>query len=1493
MAYIVYKDNTSHYVFAQRIGTASEINPNRIIENQPSYVISAIKEQVRLASPLNINLSAQHTSLDGITLNNGDRVLLVGQTSPKENGMYFWDAGHRMFFRAQDCFELKAGMLIMVEEGLSLADSLFFLATNNPIVVDETPLSFAQITGGVHALTHIYGASDPIDGDRLGIDWVPSNYTPDTSSPLVSAPEHLAAHLAGIDDKLAPGAIPHALTHLQGAVDVIDGDKLDITFIPSNYTRDISPPEVDTVTQLTAHLAGIDDKLVPGGILHASTHIQGAVDVIDGDKLEITYVPTHYVRDITPPEVDDVTQLTAHLAGIDDAIASASEDLQGTLVLGNITGGSDIVLSFGDALTAPEAVTLTIRTPDVTGVDDGGSISLLAGDGGGGGEGGPINVIAGDGDSNIGGNVLLRSGGGGDASTGGNSSLEGGLGGTTSGAGGNASVRGGSGGAPDGDGGDVRLIVGSAAGAGSDGIVDITGNVEVAGDVGVTGDMSVSGKLTVTGLIDPTGVIFDEATAPSTGSAKAALFISDGSSGLTKNKLYYRPELDGTPERFTAPPTSTALARVDPNSSDAVDDTDLTTAFITVQAAVDACPVDGTVLIYPKGTPYDETVYVRKNLHLLGMTGKRSDGSADVVSIVPTANRPALFVTNATLASAAVLGARQVGLWDANYATDLVLDPAVTVDRVDVSNLYLGCPSTYHSIAAVGVDDGTLFLSDGLYIGGVKLDQSAYFRNAGEVRAADCSWANLSYARNLDYGWFERCTFRLDAYYDPAEPEPAGGHTYYLISQCNLTGQLFGSKSAEFRLKDNYLEAGWSFSDNVVVLSYANRNYGSATFGEAVYWRGYMDVFNGAMTFLTGGTNTYCELRGGWVYTTPTDSASRFGWKAGASANAASISPFITKEGVGQINGLAEKVTPVAADILVLEDSAASYAKKKVQVGNLPGGSGTDPDAIHDNVAGEIAAVALKATPVSADLLLIEDSAAANAKKRVTVGSLPGGAVPTLSSVLAAGNTTGVTSIVMSAGTWIQSAAGNILELQATNSPSGFDGADLTATAGNAGLGGYDGGDVVLTPGLGSAGGTRHGKIVAANWLELFEAQLLLGTAPPTGANVGALFVDSADNLLKYRAQSNGTVYDLTAVGGAGSDTTAIHDNQSGEIAAVALKATPVSADLLLIEDSADSNNKKRVTVGSLPGGSGTDPDAIHDNVSGEISLVTEKVTPVSADLILIEDSAASNAKKRVQIGNLPGGSGTDPDAIHDNVAGEIAAVALKATPVSADLLLIEDSADSNNKKRVTVGSLPGGSGTDPDAIHDNVSGEISAITEKVAPVNADLLLIEDSADSNSKRRVQLGNIPTSVAPATSWGRCGLSGVSIQYSLTVPFSTAVPWYQYSNSTVKGAPYVTYGTAASDAWLEIGASGGGRYMLQAFGKMLWIGDANALDVTFSINGVRTGRLGVWRWSGTTVLSLVDFETLVSGDKIRVEFYNRSLANNGSVTGGMNMVIERME
>lgn len=193
-----------------------------------------------------------------------------------------------------------------------------------------------------------------------------------------------------------------------------------------------------------------------------------------------------------------------------------------------------------------------------------------------------------------------------------------------------------------------------------------------------------------------------------------------------------------------------------------------------------------------------------------------------------------------------------------------------------------------------------------------------------------------------------------------------------------------------------------------------------------------------------------------------------------------------------------------------------------------------------------------------------------------------------------------------------------------------------------------------------------------------------------------------------------------------------------------------------------------------------TDTDAIHDNVAGEISVVTEKVTPVSGDFLLIEDSAAANAKKRVQIGNLPdigenntasnvsvGGvgvfkqkTGVDLEFRGVNAASSKAIVVLDAANNEIDIDVADASATQagaielatqaevdtgTDAVRAVVPSTLAGTtvaGIDSTAIHDNVASEISVVTEKVAPVSGDFLLIEDSAVANVKKRVQVGNLP-------------------------------------------------------------------------------------------------------------------------------------------------------
>jgi hypothetical protein len=60
---------------------------------------------------------------------------------------------------------------------------------------------------------------------------------------------------------------------------------------------------------------------------HASSHITGGGDEIDGDKLDVDWNPTNYTPATTPTEADSVDNLTAHLYGIDQALANLGGDI--------------------------------------------------------------------------------------------------------------------------------------------------------------------------------------------------------------------------------------------------------------------------------------------------------------------------------------------------------------------------------------------------------------------------------------------------------------------------------------------------------------------------------------------------------------------------------------------------------------------------------------------------------------------------------------------------------------------------------------------------------------------------------------------------------------------------------------------------------------------------------------------------------------------------------------------------------------------------------------------------------------------------------------------------------------------------------------------------------------------------------------------------------------------------------------------------------------
>lgn len=102
----------------------------------------------RASATSNVSLASPGASFDGVTLSNGDRLFLKDQTAAEENGIYVFNGASSALTRANDwdeASEIKAGDVVIIEEGSTYAEKIYILATNNPIVVGTTPLNFASV----------------------------------------------------------------------------------------------------------------------------------------------------------------------------------------------------------------------------------------------------------------------------------------------------------------------------------------------------------------------------------------------------------------------------------------------------------------------------------------------------------------------------------------------------------------------------------------------------------------------------------------------------------------------------------------------------------------------------------------------------------------------------------------------------------------------------------------------------------------------------------------------------------------------------------------------------------------------------------------------------------------------------------------------------------------------------------------------------------------------------------------------------------------------------------------------------------------------------------------------------------------------------------------------------------------------------------------------------------------------------------------------------
>jgi len=132
------------------------------------------KQAVRVITLTNIVLSGgAPNSVDSVSLNVNDRVLVAGQSSAAQNGIYYvttlGSGSNGTWSRSIDTDttgELLAGTIVMVTEGAVYQDTQWKLTTNDPIVIGTTPLVFAQ--NSAFAFGNVYANGTAVLATTVG-----------------------------------------------------------------------------------------------------------------------------------------------------------------------------------------------------------------------------------------------------------------------------------------------------------------------------------------------------------------------------------------------------------------------------------------------------------------------------------------------------------------------------------------------------------------------------------------------------------------------------------------------------------------------------------------------------------------------------------------------------------------------------------------------------------------------------------------------------------------------------------------------------------------------------------------------------------------------------------------------------------------------------------------------------------------------------------------------------------------------------------------------------------------------------------------------------------------------------------------------------------------------------------------------------------------------------------------------------------------------------
>lgn len=109
------------------------------------------KSSVRAASTADVNVASAPASIDGVTLNINDRVLLLYQSAPEENGIYVFASAGAALTRATDADSWTeiVSAVVSVDEGSTNADRQWICTDDAGGILGVTAITFVEFNAAV------------------------------------------------------------------------------------------------------------------------------------------------------------------------------------------------------------------------------------------------------------------------------------------------------------------------------------------------------------------------------------------------------------------------------------------------------------------------------------------------------------------------------------------------------------------------------------------------------------------------------------------------------------------------------------------------------------------------------------------------------------------------------------------------------------------------------------------------------------------------------------------------------------------------------------------------------------------------------------------------------------------------------------------------------------------------------------------------------------------------------------------------------------------------------------------------------------------------------------------------------------------------------------------------------------------------------------------------------------------------------------------------